>query len=46
MSDADRLPPAALEFLRDLAAHNDRAWFDCNRGRCEDRKSTRLNSSH
>jgi uncharacterized protein (TIGR02453 family) len=31
----DRLPPAALAFLEDLAAHNDRAWFEENRARCE-----------
>ncbi len=26
------LDPAALDFLRDLGAHNDRAWFDQHRG--------------
>jgi uncharacterized protein (TIGR02453 family) len=35
METADRLPPSALAFLRDLAAHNDRKWFDANRARCE-----------
>jgi uncharacterized protein (TIGR02453 family) len=32
----DRLPPAALAFLRDLAAHNDRKWFERNRARCDE----------
>ena len=36
MDTADRLPAASLAFLRDLAAHNDRKWFDANRGRCEE----------
>lgn len=35
MTDADRLPSAALAFLRDLADHNDRTWFDAHRDRCE-----------
>jgi uncharacterized protein (TIGR02453 family) len=35
MDDADRLPPAALAFLRDLGAHNDRKWYDANRARCD-----------
>ena len=35
MSTADHLPQESLSFLRDLAAHNDRAWFDANRVRCE-----------
>jgi len=35
MDAADRLPAASLAFLRDLAAHNDRKWFDANRARCE-----------
>jgi uncharacterized protein (TIGR02453 family) len=32
---SDRLPPASLAFLRDLAKHNDKAWFEANRARCE-----------
>lgn len=36
MDTADRLPAASLAFLRDLAAHNDRKWFDANRARCEE----------
>jgi len=36
MDTADRLPAGSLEFLGDLAAHNDRKWFDSNRGRCEE----------
>jgi uncharacterized protein (TIGR02453 family) len=35
VTPTDRLPAASLAFLEDLAAHNDRAWFDANRGRCE-----------
>jgi uncharacterized protein (TIGR02453 family) len=34
MADLDRLPQASLTFLRDLAAHNEREWFDANRERC------------
>ena len=29
-------PPEALEFLRDLEANNDRAWFKANRSRYDD----------
>ena len=29
-------PPEALEFLRDLEANNDRAWFKANRARYDD----------
>ncbi len=36
MDTADRLPAASVAFLRDLAAHNDRRWFDANRARCEE----------
>lgn len=36
MDTADRLPAASLAFLRDLAAHNDRKWFEANRDRCEE----------
>jgi len=32
---SDRLPPAFLAFLRDLAKHNDKEWFEANRARCE-----------
>lgn len=36
MSASDRLPAASLAFLRDLAAHNDRRWYEANRDRCEE----------
>jgi len=29
------LPQESLRFLADLEKHNNRAWFDANRGRCE-----------
>lgn len=29
-------PPDALKFLRDLARHNDRTWFEANRARYEE----------
>ena len=35
MGDADHLPEEALAFLKDLAAHNDKRWFDASRARCE-----------
>jgi len=35
VESADRLPSESLAFLRDLGAHNDRAWFEGNRERCE-----------
>jgi uncharacterized protein (TIGR02453 family) len=35
MADADRLPKESLAFLADLSKHNDKAWFDANRDRCE-----------
>lgn len=34
-SDVGGFPPAAITFLRDLADHNDTAWFDRNRGTYE-----------
>jgi len=36
MSDADRLPKQSLQFLADLSDHNDKAWYDANRKRCDD----------
>jgi uncharacterized protein (TIGR02453 family) len=30
-----RFPAATVEFLTDLRAHNDKAWFDANRSRYE-----------
>ena len=36
MSRADHLPAASLAFLGDLAAHNDKAWFERSRGRCDE----------
>ncbi len=30
-----RFPAETLEFLTDLRAHNDKAWFDANRARYE-----------
>jgi uncharacterized protein (TIGR02453 family) len=36
MSEAVKLPAASLAFLRDLGAHNERAWFDANRARCDE----------
>ncbi len=35
MPDADHLPKESLRFLADLAAHNDRKWYDANRERCD-----------
>ena len=35
MPDPDHLPKAALDFLADLARHNDRAWFTANKALCE-----------
>jgi uncharacterized protein (DUF2461 family) len=29
-------PPAALDFLRELEANNDRDWFKANRGRYDE----------
>ncbi|MCU0627235.1 MAG: DUF2461 domain-containing protein [Gemmatimonadaceae bacterium] len=34
-ADFAGFPPDALRFLRDLAAHNDRTWFEANRPRYE-----------
>ena len=36
VSASDRLPAASLAFLRDLAAHNDKRWYEANRERCEE----------
>lgn len=36
MPDADHLPKSALVFLEDLAQHNNKAWFEANRKRCEE----------
>jgi uncharacterized protein (DUF2461 family) len=30
-----RFPARTVEFLTDLRAHNDKAWFDSNRARYE-----------
>jgi uncharacterized protein (TIGR02453 family) len=35
MPDDTCVPPAFLAFLRDLRAHNDKAWFDANKARYE-----------
>ena len=35
MPDADRLPEESLRFLTDLAAHNEKPWFEANRERRE-----------
>lgn len=32
----DYLPAAAFAFLRDLARHNEKEWFEANRDRCEE----------
>jgi uncharacterized protein (TIGR02453 family) len=36
VTDADHLPKAGLQYLRDLAAHNDRAWFEASAARREE----------
>ena len=43
--------PVIFQFLKDLSANNNREWFNEHKAeyeiaRAEDRKSTRLNSSH
>ena len=37
-----RIVPATLAFLTDLAAHNDRAWFQANKGRYESARSNMI----